>query len=73
LTIVRECRHFEEISNRLTANRRWLFAATTVLLAAIVAAGGWLLIDVYDGLHLTAAANRVVATHLVQPVLGVLR
>jgi DNA-binding MurR/RpiR family transcriptional regulator len=27
----------------------------------------------YDGLHLTAAANRVVATHLLQPVLGVLR
>ena len=27
----------------------------------------------YDGLHLTAAANRVVAAHLVQPVLGVLK
>jgi hypothetical protein len=48
-------------------------ATTTVLLAAIVAAGGLLAIDVYDGLHLTADADRVVATHLVQPVLGVLR
>ena len=47
LTIVRECRHFEKVTRRLTANRRWLFAVATVLLAVVVPAGGVLLVDVY--------------------------
>jgi hypothetical protein len=45
--IVRECQHFEEITTRISPNRRWLFAATTVLLGVVVPAGGLLLVDVY--------------------------
>ena len=45
--IVRECRHFEKITHRFTATRRWLFAVTTVLPAVVVPAGGLLMVDVY--------------------------